>query len=264
MFCSDDKVPLLEACGLGYRVNKDRPLVSNVDLTVREGDTLAIIGPNGAGKSTLLNMLCGFLAPSEGAVYFQGRSLSQIAQNKRARSFAVVSQHHDVDCRLKLCDYIALGRIPYAQRRNASKDRFLLDKILEKVSLTGFLNRLFGDLSGGERQRAILARALIQEPEILFLDEPTNHLDPVACGELLRLVRSLSLTNIMILHDFMQIVTFASHTAFLKEGKLFCFDRTQKAMVQENLYKVFGMHFFEMPHPEDSLKTLFFDIPSPH
>lgn len=211
--------PLLEANDLGA-VAEGQSLVRAVSLSVARGDRLAIIGPNGAGKTTLLRMLSGTLRPSSGEVKFTGRRLDRISIAERALHIAVVGQTDQPDPRLAVIDYVELGRVPHAGRRRRSDERDIVVDALRRTGLLPLLGRTIGSLSGGERQRAQLARAIAQEPKILFLDEPTNHLDPRARGDLLELVAGFGMTVIAVLHDLALVAPFATRVAVMNNARL--------------------------------------------
>ena len=167
---------------LRYDAANGAALVQDVSFSVDEGTTLAIAGPNGAGKTTLLRLLSGSATPTGGDVLIFGRSLKQISARERARMIAVVSQQELPDGRFFLRDYVALGQIPIQADRSSQAHAEDLKRILRITSLTDLAEKRMAVLSGGERQRAHIARALAQNPSLLFLDEPTNHLDPDAKG----------------------------------------------------------------------------------
>jgi iron complex transport system ATP-binding protein len=258
---------LLNVTSLSHHIcarDKRHVILDDITMRVGQGDIIAIIGPNGAGKSTLLNILSGAHAPSFGEVLFRGTKLHTITQKQRARHFAVIHQSNEIDPRLIVGDYVALGRIPYWHEHSPEQHKVIVERVMEKVFLTSLKHRPIGTLSGGEKQRAILARALAQGPDILFLDEPTNHLDPQARNSLLMMVKDLSLTTIMVMHDLPQAISFATHALLLKQGRMLSCDTIERAMVKENLLHLFGLHFFEVPHPDNPSKKLFFDVPSLH
>ncbi|MDE0211919.1 MAG: ABC transporter ATP-binding protein, partial [Boseongicola sp.] len=174
--------PFLVAERLRYDAAHGAALVHDVSFSVNEGSILAIAGPNGAGKTTLLRLLSGSEAPTCGDVLIGGRNLKQLSATERARMMAVVSQQEQPDGRLFLRDYVALGQIPIQADRSSQAHVEDMKRILHLTSLTDLAETRMAVLSGGERQRAHIARALAQNPSLLFLDEPTNHLDPDAKG----------------------------------------------------------------------------------
>jgi iron complex transport system ATP-binding protein len=253
---------VLEGTDLCFATATGDRIVDRVSIAVEEGDRLAIIGPNGAGKSTLLRLLAGMLAPASGYVTMFGLDVKSRRPVERARLVAVVGQVDQPDHRICVRDYVGLGRIPHHGLRKTPDDRALVDGALERTNMHSFAGREMGSLSGGERQRAQIARALAQEPRILFLDEPTNHLDPRARSDLMRLVAELDLTVVAVLHDLHIVPGFASKVAVLDGGRLVASGPPETALSRETVRKVFGIDLIRLPHPVENRHLTVFDIPS--
>jgi len=253
---------VLEARDLSYRSPDGLHLVANVSLTVDRGERLAIIGPNGAGKTTLLRMLSGALRPSVGEIRIYGRRLDDLSPLERARQVAIVGQTDLPDPRLAVIDYVELGRIAHAGLRRRSEER---DIVVEALGRTGLLpplhTRSIGSLSGGERQRAQLARAIAQEPKILFLDEPTNHLDPRARGELLELVAGLGIAVVAVLHDLPLVPSFATRVAVMSDARLRALGSPRTTLTHALVREVFSIDVLRLPHPAEDRELTIFDIP---
>ncbi|TPK87417.1 ABC transporter ATP-binding protein [Mesorhizobium sp. B2-4-17] len=254
-------VPLLEARDLGAVAN-GRNLVHAVSLSMAIGDRLAIIGPNGAGKTTLLRMLSGMLKPSSGEVKLGGRRLDRISPAERALHIAVVGQTDQPDPRLAVIDYVELGRVPHAGLKHRSEERDIVVDALRRTGLLPLLGRTIGSLSGGERQRAQLARAIAQEPKVLFLDEPTNHLDPRARAELLELVAGFGMTVIAVLHDLPLVAPFATRVAVMNEARLHALAAPREALTQQLIREIFGVDVFRLRHPTEDRELTVFDVPN--
>ncbi|WP_108859627.1 ABC transporter ATP-binding protein [Ruegeria sp. Alg231-54] len=238
----------LEARGLEFYALNGDVLLQNINFELNEGATLAIAGPNGAGKTTLLNLLCGGEEIVLGDVLVKGRSLRQLSAMDRARMIAVVSQQESPDGRLFLRDYVALGQIPIRANRSAAEHALELDRILKLTGLVALADKRMAVLSGGERQRAHIARALAQNPSLLFLDEPTNHLDPDAKGRMLSLVAELGITVVMIVHDLVMIPEFATHVALMKSTRLTGFGPVHEVLTPERVRETFGVDFLSFQH----------------
>ena len=252
---------LLEARGLTATAN-GRILVDNVSLSLAAGQRLAIVGPNGAGKTTLLRMLCGALAPSGGEARLSGRRLDRLSSAERALSVAVVGQTDQSDPRLALIDYVELGRVPHAGLRRRREDRDIVVEALRRTGLLPLLDRSIGSLSGGERQRAQLARAVAQEPRILFLDEPTNHLDPRARAELLDMVAGFGATVVAVLHDLALVAPFATMVAVMNNARLHALAPPREALAAALMREVFGIDVLRLPHPTEDRELTIFDLPN--
>ena len=249
--------------GVGYRVSGGVSLVEGVDLTIEACECLAIVGPNGAGKTTLLRLLSGRLAPSEGIVTVDGIALRTMHPLERARRIAVLVQRENSDPRLTVGEYVALGRIPHHGQVGPDRDTAAVARAIEQCGLTGLAERALVSLSGGERQRAGIARALAQEPSILFLDEPTNNLDPRARSDLLDLARGLKITVVAVLHDLPLVAPFADRVAVMMSGRLMAHDTPEAALTPRVVNEVFRLDVVSFAHPRDGRKLMFFEAPVP-
>ena len=249
--------------GVGYRAAGGVSLVEGIDLSIEACECLAIVGPNGAGKTTLLRLLSGRLAPSEGVVTVNGVALRTMRPLERARRIAVLAQGENSDSRLTVGEYVALGRIPHHGSVGPDRHAAAVSLAIEQCGLSGFATRALVSLSGGERQRAGIARALAQEPSILFLDEPTNNLDPRARSDLLDLARGLEITVVAVLHDLPLVAPFADRVAVMMGGRLVAHDTPEAALTPRVVDEVFRLDVVSVAHPRDGRKLLFFEVPGP-
>jgi manganese/iron transport system ATP-binding protein len=196
----------LRGVAVGYR---GKPLLPPVDLKVGPGMFLGIVGHSGSGKSTLVRTLLGLLPPVTGEIRWP--------RGRRPR-FGYLPQRFvfEPTFAMTTLDMVVMGRYPRIglARRVGAADRQAGLELLGQVGLGGFAQAPVHSLSGGQRQRALIARALISEPEILVLDEPTNGLDVVAERAFLSLVeRFQARTNfavVMISHELPHVASFAS------------------------------------------------------
>ncbi len=238
----------LVAEDLRYDAANGTTLVEDMSFSVDGGTILAIAGPNGAGKTTLLRLLSGAEAPTGGDVLISGRNLKLLSATERARMIAVVSQQELPDGRLFLRDYVALGQIPIQADRSSQAHAEDMERILRLTSLTDLAEKRMAVLSGGERQRAHIARALAQNPSLLFLDEPTNHLDPDAKGRMLSLVTELGITVVMTVHDLVMIPEFASHVALINTARLTGFGPVNEVLTPDRVQDIFGVTYLQFAH----------------
>lgn len=249
----------LQVCAAGYRSRDGHALVSPVQLSLEPGRRLAIVGPNGAGKSTLLRMLAGVLAPTQGQVLLDGSCLYAMPPLVRARKLALLTQTDQVDARLRVADYVALGCLPHRPLRSADQLRETVAEALACCQLKALAGRAIGSLSGGERQRVHLARSLAQQPGLLLLDEPTNHLDPRATLDLLGIVRDLGVTVVAVLHDLSLVLPWAEQVAVLQNGDLVRQAPPAAALDVDTVRRVFAMPSYHLPHPATARRMLVLD-----
>ena len=184
-----------------------RALQANLSFSVARGGLLAVLGRNGVGKSTLLATLQGDLAPLSGRVLLHGRPPGEFTARERARLVAVLPEAELLPYDFQVETVVELGRLPHRglTGRFTDADHRAIERAVAATDIAALLTRGINELSAGERQRVLLARALAQEPELLFLDEPTAHLDPGRQAEVMTALRRLSveraLAVVAVLHD---------------------------------------------------------------
>jgi thiamine transport system ATP-binding protein len=194
------------------------PAVTNVDLTVTDGQVLAVLGPSGCGKSTLLRAVAGLEPLAAGSVSWDGADLAGVPTHKRG--FALLFQDG------QLFAHLTVDRnVGYALRlRRAANTRARVAELLELVGLEGYGDRLPSTLSGGERQRVALARALAAEPRLLLLDEPLSALDAGLrerlATDLRTILRTSGTTALMVTHDHEEAFTVADRMAVMRAGRV--------------------------------------------
>src|SRR6266446_1260830 len=200
--------------------------VDDVTLEVPAGEFLALLGSSGSGKSTLLNLMAGLDRPTSGAIFAQGRNLSELnpveLARYRSRTVGMVFQSFNLLPRMTLEENVELplrlAEVNRAERAGRVREA------LERVRLEKRLTHRPSELSGGEQQRAALARALVNRPTLLLADEPTGNLDS-ATGEsimvlLRKIQRSLGMTIVLVTHERPLAERFADRIASVADGKL--------------------------------------------
>jgi len=187
--------PLLEVQGLGAGYG-GAPVLSGIDLTLADGELVAVLGANGAGKSTLMRSLAGLLRPVEGRVLFAGRAIETYAAHQVARAgLVLVPEGRQVFPELSVEDNIRLGA--YTRRDFEAKE---VEALLERFPSLGKRRASrAGLLSGGEQQMLAIARGLVAKPRVVLLDEPSLGLAPALIHELFRVLADLRDQGITIL-----------------------------------------------------------------
>lgn len=236
-------------------------LLSGIHFNTAKGECLAVIGPNGSGKTSLLRAIDQELTLRDGDIRIFGRSIATLTRQQRAQQIAVLAQNDAPDLRLALEDYVALGRIPHARDMSRREHEAIVTSAINDTGLKRFRKRSLSALSGGERQRAALARVLAQSPALVLLDEPTNHLDPPGRVELLSLVKSKGITVVAVLHDLSLVESFADRVLLLSQGRAVAWDIPERVLVSEQLYPVFGLTCFTVPHPDTGKALRIFEVP---
>jgi len=193
-------------------------IIADINFTVEPGQMLAVVGPNGAGKSSLLRCLYRYHRPTSGGVALDGVDLWSLAPRDVARRVATVLQEPASDFGLSVAEIVELGLTPHLEKRGVPVRNSVVDA-LELMELSHFAGRDFASLSGGEKQRVMIARALVQRPDLLILDEPTNHLDIRHQLEVLALLSALPTTVIVSLHDLALASAHADRVLVLNQGR---------------------------------------------
>ena len=221
-----------------------RPVLENISCSLTAGSVHAVLGVNGAGKSTLIKLLAGFLKPVGGSIFLDDDNLNKLSLNQIAKRIAYVSQQQQLSD-LTVSDYLLLGRKPHLRWLNGSADEAIVFAILEKLDLKHLALRPLHKLSGGELQKTAIARALVQEPEILLLDEPTSSLDLKNQVEVMEIIVretiTCNLTTIITLHDVNLALRFAESFLLMKERKILAFGGIE-VMTQKYLSELYEIN----------------------
>jgi putative ABC transport system ATP-binding protein len=197
----------------------------DVDLSIAEGEFLAIQGPTGQGKTTLLQMLGGLDRPSSGSVEFEGEDLATMSEGKltrlRSRAFGFVFQTFNLIPTLTAQENVESALVPSGTK--ASERRSRARQALDDLGLADRAGHLPLELSGGEQQRVAIARALVREPRVILADEPTGNLDEGTRDEIIELLVRLwadrRQTLVIVTHDS-GVARRAPRVALINEGRL--------------------------------------------
>ncbi len=220
-----------------------RMIVDGVTLEAAPGRVLGLVGPNGSGKSSLLRLIGRLRRAAGGIVTLDGRDVATIPRRAFARRLALVEQQAATEAQVSVRDVVRLGRTPHRGPLApwTEADEAAVATALARVDMAGREAQGWRTLSGGERQRVQIARALAQEPSELILDEPTNHLDIRHQLEVLALVRRLSVTSIVALHDLNLAALFCHEIAVLRAGRLVLAGTPEAVLTEGTIREVFGV-----------------------
>jgi cell division transport system ATP-binding protein len=202
------------------------PVLHRVNLEVKSGEFVYLVGRTGSGKSSLLKMLYGDLILTEGEASIAGFNLNGMKKKEipyLRRKLGIVFQDFQL-----LTDRSVYKNLWFAMRATGWKDKSAMRQnafdVLEKVNIKHKDYKIPGELSGGEQQRVVVARALINNPDIILADEPTGNLDPEVTDEVMELLHSLSKegkTVVMATHDYRVIEKFKGRVITVADGKVF-------------------------------------------
>lgn len=220
-------------------------VVNDVSFDVRKGEFLGIIGPNGSGKSTLLRLMTRVLSPKEGSVSIEGANIAKMNPKAFARKVAFVPQDTAIHFAFSVWEIVLMGRIPHLGRMQleTKKDFTAAEYALAATDTLSVRDKDIESLSAGERQRAIIAKALAQEPILLFLDEPTSHLDIGHQIMVLDLLKKLNkekkLTIVIVLHDLNLASEYCDSLIMLNEGRIFRQGTPEEVLTYQNIETVY-------------------------
>lgn len=197
--------------------------LDGVNLTVKEGEFVAITGKSGSGKSTLLHMLGALDVPTSGEVYIDGKSLASMTREEQAvfrrRKVGVVFQSYNLIPDLSVYENIVLP----IELDGGYVDKAYIEELLRQLKIEDKRDALPGTLSGGQQQRTAIARALSYKPAILLADEPTGNLDTQTSYDVMGLLKTVARkyqqTTILITHD-MDVAQLSDRIVYMEDGKI--------------------------------------------
>ncbi|MBE6048974.1 MAG: ABC transporter ATP-binding protein [Clostridium sp.] len=208
---------IIELKGINKKYN-DNTVLNNLSLNIKSNEFLTLLGPSGCGKTTTLKIIAGFETADSGKVLFNGEDISNLAPNKRQLN--TVFQKYALFPHMNVYENIAFGlKIKKLPKNEIDKK---VKEMLKMVSLSGFEKRKIDSLSGGQQQRIAIARALVNEPEVLLLDEPLGALDLKLRKEmqleLKKIQQKLGITFIFVTHDQEEALTMSDTIVVMNNG----------------------------------------------
>ncbi len=228
-----------------------------VDLVIPKGQVVALIGPSGAGKSTLIRCINRLVEPTSGKVRLKDQDITSLgSRGLRAvrRKMGMIFQEYALVERLTVMENVLSGRLGYVGfwrsllRKYPQSDIDEAFRLLDRVGLLAMADKRADELSGGQRQRVGIARALIQNPDLLLVDEPTASLDPKTSRQIMRLICELceerELAAIINIHDVALAKMFVQRVIGLKLGEM-QFDGKPEELTPDVLTTIYGEEDWE-------------------
>ena len=243
---------MLKLENLTKRYNTGDLALQGIDLSIPNGQVLALIGPSGAGKSTLIRCINRLVEPTNGSAILNEVNLTKLssrALRKSRRKMGMIFQEYALVERLTVMENVLSGRLGYVGfwksflRRFPKKDINEAFRLLDRVGLLEMADKRADELSGGQRERVVICRALIQDPDLLLVDEPTASLDPKTSRQIMRLINELcqerGLTAIINIHDVLLAQMFSQRIVGLALGNI-VYDGSPEGLTPEVLTKIYG------------------------
>jgi lipopolysaccharide export system ATP-binding protein len=227
---------------------KNRRVVDNVSISVKQGEIVGLLGPNGAGKTTTFYMVVGLIAPDEGRVFLNDEDITKLPMYKRAQmGLGYLPQEASVFRKLSVEDNIMA--ILEMTKLTKGEREHKLESLLDEFNLHHVRQNNGDSLSGGERRRTEIARALAVDPKFILLDEPFAGVDPIAVEDIQSVVARLKLKDIGILitdHNVNETLSICDRAYLLIEGKIFKHGTAEELAEDEQVRRLYLGTNFEL------------------
>lgn len=246
----------IEAQGIGYRYPKAKEhTIKNINFELNQGEVLSILGPNGAGKTTLLNCLANLSTITEGDMLLDGKSIRKMSRKEAAKYIGYVPQFHQAIYGYTVEEFVTMGRAPYIDIMGTPKKKDVekANDVIKMMNIEHLAKKDYTLLSGGEKQQAMIARTLVQNPQMILFDEPTNHLDYGNQVRALQMIKKLSTegyTIIMTTHNPDHALMLGGKAGIVDHNQKFKIGRSEDILVEENLKNIYQIDVKMVHVPE--------------
>jgi iron complex transport system ATP-binding protein len=236
----------VDSIAFSYSNDVWKPVFQGLSFSIQPGDVFCLLGPNGTGKSTLLKCLSGILRILQGKIILDGRNLSAYKLPDIAKKIGFVPQGLTSAFPFRVKDIVVMGRAPHLSilASPSRKDMEIAYGAMAAVGVLHLADRPCNSISGGEWQLTLIARALVQEPQILLLDEPTSHLDMGNQMKILQVIKNLAqqgMTILMASHFPDHAFLVANVVAILNNGRISKIGQPDAVITEENMKATYGV-----------------------
>ncbi|RLC54430.1 MAG: heme ABC transporter ATP-binding protein [Candidatus Cloacimonadota bacterium] len=234
---------------------QEKKVIQNLSLDFAKGEFCALLGPNGAGKSTLLKALIGFHPVNEGKITIGNRELKHWQKAELAKQIAIIPQDFQLQFDYTVKELVLMGRFPYLGywQNYSQQDKKVVDKVLQKLDLIRLQDELYSQLSGGERRRVSIARALVQETDILLMDEAFANLDINHQLEIMRLLSQINQEQnkliILVSHNINLAAEYCQRIVMMKEGKLIADGTPEDVITNQTIRDLYEIDLTVIKNP---------------
>lgn len=219
-------ISILSIEGLSFRYNS-LEVLSNISFSINAGDYIGLVGPNGSGKTTIIKIILGLIEPEKGSVSLFGTNPSAFKDRHKIGYLPQKLTNFNPHFPATVKEVVSLGLSSKKgfPKRVAKDDEALINEAMALTDVLNIKDAMIGDLSGGQQQRVLVARAIVNKPELLILDEPTTALDPETREKFFRTLQELNqnkkVTIILVTHDIGSIGKYASKLLYLDKRIVF-------------------------------------------
>lgn len=246
---------IIEINNISFAYEDGESILENVSLNIHKGDYIGFVGPNGAGKTTLIKIILGLLRPASGQIKIFKEDIKKFKEWHRIGYVPQKVEGFDKNFPMTVSDLVLLGIIKkgFFGIRNKDSDLKIVKEVLDKVGMWGYKDKMIGDLSGGQLQRVFIARALVNDPEVIFLDEPTTGVDKESRDNFFALLQKLNkemcITLVIVSHDIERITKEVMHIVCI--NKTLTCHTTPEEFIEESLStNLFGKDVKFITHHE--------------
>lgn len=254
----------LETKGLNYSYQVGQAVLSDITVKIAGGTVVVLLGLNGSGKTTLIKVLTGILKLPEGVAFIEGMDISQLSSSKLSRLVSYVSQNISEDTDFTVLDYLAFGRLNTIKFYSSpkSQDYEKIRQIAEELGILQLLNKKMNELSGGQRQLITIARAVVQDAEIIIMDEPASSIDYKFLNIVIRYIEKLKnsgKTIVLSCHNPSIPLLLNAEVIVLEGGRIKKMGKAREVLTLSAISDIYGCDFVpvnQLPYEEVSLLPL--------
>ena len=236
---------MLSVRDLHFGYTKDREILKGISCDIPQGRLVSVLGPNGCGKTTFVKCINRIHNPWSGTINLGSKALLSCPPSEIAKRIGYVPQVFSGAMSGTVIDFILLGRRQYLNWRLKESDLMAVMEVLDRLNIREFANRDFGALSGGQRQKVLVARALLQTPEMYIFDEPTSNLDLKNQIEIMELARGIvdqeGKSVIMVVHDLNMALHYSDHIILMHSGSIIAQGTPAEVLTSENIQTAYGV-----------------------